>query len=73
MPEYGALTDHQGRVISKFTQKQLAAGDVFYQSNSKQPEWTVVDFFTFSVRAGPSKPVHQKSFYVQISYDLGKV
>lgn len=68
-PEHGYLSDRRGRTISRFSQKDIEKGNVFYTARPEQPEWTTVDFFTFSVRAGPSKPIHQKSFYIQISYD----
>ena len=68
-PEHGYLTDRRGRAISKFTQKDIEKENVFYTAYGDQPEWTTVDFFTFTVRAGPSKPIQQKSFYIQISYD----
>jgi hypothetical protein len=68
-PEHGNLVDKSGRILAKFNQLDIENGNIFYQAKKDQPAWTTVDFFTFSVKAGPSDPIRQKSFYIQISYN----
>ena len=60
--------DKHGNEVSHFTQWDIADGNLWFNPAGDIPEWTTMDFFTFSAQAGPARTAH-RSFYIQITYE----
>ena len=53
--EHGNVVSGSGSVISKFTQHDIRNNRVFFQSHEEIPEWSAIDFFTFTCSSAPAR------------------
>ena len=67
--EHGNVVSETGGFLSKFTQHDIFNGRVYFQPHEEIPEWSSIDFFTFTASSAPARTLSHQSFYVQITYE----